>query len=65
MKYVKDELPRKGKDIIGYTSDGEKHYVFRCNCYNPNCTEWRCSITGFGMMLKIVKWEYEKIKIKL
>ena len=65
MKKTKDELPRKGRDIIGYTSNGEKKYVFRCNCHNPNCTEWRCSITGYGLMVKIVEWEYEKIKIKL
>ena len=62
MKKIKDELPEKGRDIIGYTSDGEKKYLFRCNCYNQNCKEWRCSLTGLGMIVKIEKWEYEKIK---
>lgn len=65
MKKIKNELPEKGKDIIGYTSDGEKKYLFRCNCHNPDCKEWRCSLTGMGMIIKIIEWEYEKIKIKL
>ena len=60
MKNIKDELPEKGKDIIGITPYGEKKYVYRCNCYNPNCTEWRCSLTGYGLIIRIVEWEYEQ-----
>ena len=52
------ELPIKGKDIEGITSNGEKVYCFRCNCQDPYCAEWRCSITGCGLIVKIVKWEY-------
>lgn len=59
MKNIEKELPEKGKDIIGFTSDGEKKYVFRCNCNNPKCKEWRCSLTGMGMIVEIVQWEYE------
>lgn len=59
MNSVKDILPEKGKDIIGITSSGEKRYVFRCNCHNPNCKEWRCSLTGYGMMVEIIKWKYD------
>lgn len=58
-KSIKDELPEKGKDIIGLDEDGNTYYCFRCNCPNPNCTEWRCSITGFGLIINIVKWQYE------
>ena len=52
------ELPIKGKDIEGITSNGEKVYCFRCDCQDPYCSEWRCSITGCGLIVKIVKWEY-------
>ena len=52
------ELPIKGKDIEGITSNGEKVYCFRCNCQDPYCAEWRCSITGFHLNVNIIKWEY-------
>ena len=56
---IKERLPEKGKNIIGISTDGEKRYVYRCACHNPNCNEWRCSLTGFGMIIKIIKWKYE------
>ena len=56
---IKDKLPEKGEDIIGYDSNGNKHYVFRCSCPNENCLEWRCSLTGFGMLVEIIKWKYD------
>lgn len=59
MKNIKDELPEKGVDIIGITPNFERMYVFRCNCHNPNCKEWRCSLTGMGMMVDILYWKYE------
>lgn len=52
------ELPIKGKDIVGITSNGDKVYCFRCNCQDPYCAEWRDSIGGYGLIVKIVKWEY-------
>jgi len=52
------DLPEKGKDIIGIDNNGHKHYIFRCACNNENCIEWRCSITGFALILKIVEWNY-------
>jgi hypothetical protein len=58
MYSIKNKLPPKGVDIIGYDSYSNKHYVFRCNCPNENCLEWRCSLTGFGMLVKIKKWKY-------
>ena len=58
MKKIIDELPEKNKDIIGYDKNGREYFVFRCNCQNPNCIEWRCSITGFGVMVTIIEWEY-------
>jgi len=59
MKNVKDILPEKGRDIIGYTSTGEKKFLFRCNCSNDKCKEWRCSLTGMGMIVNIIKWKYD------
>lgn len=56
---VKEQLPQKGKDIIGIDEDGNKHYCFRCACHNPNCKEWRCSLTGSGLIINVVKWIYE------
>jgi len=56
---ITEQLPEKGKDIIGIDKNGNKHYCFRCNCHNQNCTEWRCSITGFGIITDIKKWIYE------
>lgn len=63
-KLIDDELPEKGRDIIGIDKYGEKHYCFKCNCKKPNCMEWRCSLTGFGLMVNIVKWKYEKEGVK-
>ena len=57
---TKDQLPDKGKDIIGISlNDDRKHYIYRCSCHNLNCKEWRCSLTGYGLMLiNIDKWKY-------
>ena len=63
-KLISDELPEKGRDIIGIDKYGEKYYCFKCNCKNPMCMEWRCSLTGFGLMVDIVKWKYEKEDIE-
>lgn len=52
------ELPKKGKDIIGRDSGGNEHYCFLCACHNPNCTEWRCSLTGYGLLVNIIEWKY-------
>ena len=52
------ELPIKGKEIKGIDSNGNIHYCFRCNCRDPYCNEWRCSITGCGLIVNIVEWEY-------
>ena len=52
---ITDQLPDKGRNIIGYDSDGDKHYCFLNTC----CNEWRCSITGYGLLIDIVKWKYD------
>lgn len=56
---INDVLPDKGKDIIGVDGNGNKHYCFRCACHNDKCTEWRCSLSGFGLIIDIIKWKYE------
>lgn len=57
---IKEKLPEKGKDIVGVDKEGKEHYVFRCNCSNKDCAEWRCSTTGFGLIVNIVRWRYVK-----
>ena len=57
---IRMELPRKGKDIIATLDDGSTVNVFRCNCRNPNCKEFRCSTTGFSMDINVVTWVYKK-----
>lgn len=60
MKKEKFELPIKGKDVIATLSDGREISTYRCNCSNPNCTEWKCPITGSGLMIDVVKWRYDE-----
>ena len=55
---VKEQLPDKGKNIIGVEEDGSTYECYRCSCGNPNCKEWRCSLTGYGMIIDVVKWKY-------
>lgn len=57
---IKEQLPDKGKNIIGIDENGNKHYCFRCACSNQDCKEWRCSLTGHGLIINIVKWKYEQ-----
>ena len=57
---IEKQLPEKGKDIIGIDKFGNKHYCFRCNCHNFDCKEYRCSLTGSGLFIDIVKWKYNK-----
>lgn len=57
---VNEELPEKGKDIIGIGYNGRVYHCFRCACHNPNCKEWRCSLTGNGLLISIEKWKYEE-----
>lgn len=58
MNNIKDNLPEKGKDIIGYDSENNEYFIFRCNCKVDNCMEWRCSITGLPVLINIIKWKY-------
>ena len=55
---ITDKLPEKGKDIIGIDDQDREQYCFRCACHNPNCKEWRCSITGNGLIINILRWKY-------
>jgi hypothetical protein len=58
---INEKLPEKGIDIIGIDEYGDKYYCYRCSCNNLNCKEWRCSMTGYGMIIDITKWQYIKI----
>lgn len=57
---ISDSLPDKGKDIIGLDDEGNIIYCFRCACKRPECKEWRCTITGSGLMVNVIKWKYNE-----
>ena len=57
---IVDELPNKGKDIVGLGKHGVKHYCFRCACHMEKCKEWRDSFMGASLMVNVVKWKYYK-----
>jgi hypothetical protein len=52
---IKDQLPEIGKNIIGIDENDNIHY-----CYLSKFNEWRCSLTGFGLIINIIKWKYEE-----
>lgn len=52
------ELPIKGKDILATCADGMERKLFRCNCLRENCREWRCSYTGFALVVEVISWRY-------
>lgn len=52
------KLPIKGKDIKAISSDGQERYLFRCNCTDEKCLEWRCSITGLSIITEVINWKY-------
>ncbi len=55
---ISEHLPIKGKDIKYISSDGNTGFAFRCACKDSNCQKWRCTITGYELMVDIVKWKY-------
>jgi hypothetical protein len=52
---IKDQLPEINKNIIGIDTKGDIKY-----CYLSRFNEWRCSLTGFGYLIDIIKWKYEE-----
>jgi len=56
--YTASKLPEKGKDIEYIDINGDIGYAFRCACPNPNCYEWRDIVTGYGLMVDVIKWRY-------
>lgn len=54
MIKITEQKPDKMKDIIGIDKNGRKHY-----CFLSKCGEWRCSLTGFALLIEIVEWEYD------
>jgi len=56
---INDILPEPNREIEYIDSDGEEHggiYLCQCKC------EWRCSLTGFGMLVGVKKWRYVEDK---
>lgn len=57
---VENNPPLKGKDIEGYDINNERYFCFRCKCSDPDCMEWRCSVSGMHLMVDIVKYRYDE-----
>lgn len=57
-KSITDELPKKGVEVEILTECCNKNYVYRCNCKNENCNDWRCPITGSVVFVDVKKWKY-------
>lgn len=55
-----NKQPKINEDIIGFDENGKKYY-----CYRSKYGEWRCSLTGSGLLVDIVKWKYVKSKSKV
>lgn len=53
---VDKHLPDKGIDVLVKISDDVTYTVFRCNCHNPDCREWRDSLTGYGLIINPKYW---------
>lgn len=51
-------LPAKGKKVIALCADGIEREVFRCACKDDRCTAFRCAITGYQIMIDVIKWRY-------
>lgn len=60
MKFtnIEDQTPLKGKNIEAIDSNGQRNWCFRCNCDNDRCKSWRCSTTGYELVINVVKWRY-------
>ena len=52
------DLPEKGIEIKAQCDDGETRFLFRCACKSETCQEYRCSITGFALIVNVINWEY-------
>lgn len=54
---INNQYPEQGRDIFAVTSDNIKGYYYRCN-HSPGCKTWKCSISGYTVLVDIVKWKY-------
>lgn len=55
---IENQLPDKGKHIVGIDSDERMHYCYRCACKKLDCVEWFDSFTNEWILIDIVKWIY-------
>jgi hypothetical protein len=53
---ISECLPPKGIDIVGRDANRSTYYCFRCACQQPNCQEWRCSVTGSALLIDLDEW---------
>ena len=52
---ISDKIPEIGKNVIGVDNEGNIHH-----CFLSKNIEWRCSLTGFGLLVDIKKWVYDE-----
>jgi hypothetical protein len=50
---IEERNPKTGEDIHGIDTRGRDHY-----CFLSRCGEWRCSLTGYRLIVNIAKWRY-------
>jgi len=53
------ELPPARTDLKVLTLSGDELSVFRCGC-REGCMDWRCSLSGYGMIIDVEKWKLEE-----
>ena len=51
-----DEIPEPKKDLKHIDSDGHEGYCYLCGCCKK---EWRCAVSGGGLMIDVIKWRYD------
>jgi len=52
---LSDKKPEPKKEVEYIDSDGHHGFAYLCSCCG-NC--WRCSVSGGGLMIDVVKWKY-------
>lgn len=55
---LSDRKPERGEDVEVLNSDGTSCFAYLCE----HCgSEWRCSMSGYGLMIDPIKWRLRRI----
>lgn len=55
--HFSNKKPKINEDIVGFDEYDNKYF-----CYLSRYNEWRCSLTGAGLLVDIIKWKYVESK---